>query len=412
MQRAPVALTTTTTTSARRFSSPSENAAVKRTQLYNVHKDELGGTMVPFAGWEMPVLYKSQTIMQSHLHCRASASLFDVSHMGQLVVRGKDSLDFIESLVPGDVKALKQNQGRLTQFTSEKGGILDDTIVTKKAEDLLYIIINAGCVDSDMQHLRQHESRWKAQGKDVSLVLRDDRQLFALQGPKSALVLQRILAPQQPESALPLTKFPFMFGQYMTLSNGIGRCHVMRCGYTGEDGFEVAVPNEKAEQLWKLLLSHAEVAPAGLGARDSLRLEAGLCLMGHDMNADTTPIEADLAWTISKRRRQEGGFPGHQVIMKQLTEGVSRKRVGFTSQGAPARDGAPVLSADGKQVGVVTSGLFSPCLKKPLGMAYVSTSVLSPGGGGEGLSVEVRGKQQAFTLTKMPFVPQSYFKIA
>eukprot|EP00744_Colponema_vietnamica_P000838 GILI01001454.1.p1 GENE.GILI01001454.1~~GILI01001454.1.p1 ORF type:complete len:404 (-),score=158.08 GILI01001454.1:137-1318(-) len=374
----------------------SSSAQPKRTALYNLHL-ELNGKMVEFGGYELPVQYP-EGVLKSHLHTRQEASLFDVSHMGQLRIHGKDRVAFLERLVVADVEAMPVGETKLSLLTNERGGIIDDTVITKQ-DNHIYMVVNAGCKDKDIAHINRHAAEFKASGKDVSIEIMAEHSLIALQGPKAAAVLQRL-------TPVELSKLGFMHGVYTKVDNI--DCIVTRCGYTGEDGFEVSVPNSRAIDLAKRMLAEREVLAAGLGARDSLRLEAGLCLYGHDISEEVTPIEATLAWTIGKRRKEQGGFLGSDVVLKQIKDGVSKKRVGFFVEGAPAREHTEILSESGEKVGVVTSGTFAPCLKKPVAMGYVSTPLSKVG---TKLQFVVRGKNQKGEVTKMPFVPTSYYKV-
>lgn len=315
-------------------------------------------------------------------------------------ITGKDRIEFIESLVPGDVKDLAENSARLTQFTNAKGGIMDDTLVTKKA-DHLYVVVNAGCAEQDIAHLQANAQQWRGNGKDVQVKVIEDHSLVALQGPKAAAVLQRLIKD------VDLNDIAFMTTRDAKIDGIPVRAN--RCGYTGEDGFEISVPHTYVETLAKNLIAQPEVLLAGLGPRDTLRLEAGLCLMGHDMNDTITPVEADLLFTISKRRRAEGGFPGADVVQKQLKEGTQKLRVGFSMEGKPiARESYKIYTEDGStEVGIVTSGSFSPILNKGIGMGYVQTSLSAPG---TKVQIDVRGKRATAVITKMPFVPSKYYR--
>lgn len=363
--------------------------ALARTALHALHL-ELGAKMVPFAGYDMPVQYPAG-ILKEHLHCRSDAALFDVSHMGQAIVRGKDAVAALEALVPGDLQALAPGRIRYTMFTDDNAGILDDLMVTA-ADGHLAVVLNAGCKAADMTHLHA------ALTGDAQATLDDDRALLALQGPKAAMVLAR-LAPGAAE-------MKFMSAAAMDIA-GIA-CGVSRSGYTGEDGFEISVPNARAEDLARKLLAEPEVAPAGLGARDTLRLEAGLCLYGHDIDTTTTPIEAGLTWTISKRRRAEGGFPGAARIQRELADGPQRRRVGIRPEGrAPVRDGAAVMDGGGRAVGQVTSGGFSPSLGAPVAMGYVAAEAATVG---TALALDLRGRAVAAAVADLPFIPHRYHK--
>ncbi|KAK1260858.1 hypothetical protein QJS04_geneDACA018007 [Acorus gramineus] len=326
--RAPPPATTTLLRGLASEPSP----PLKKTALHDFHVEN-GGKMVPFAGWSMPIQYKD-SIMDSTLNCRSNGSLFDVSHMCGLSLRGSSAIPFLESLVVADVAGLKSGTGTLTVFTNDKGGAIDDSVVTKVADDHVYLVVNAGCRDKDLAHIGAHMEAFKKKGGAVDWHIHDERSLLALQGPLAGAVLQTLTKED-------LSKF--YFGEFKMLDvNGV-HCFLTRTGYTGEDGFEISVPSEHTVDLAKAILEKSEgkVRLTGLGARDSLRLEAGLCLYGNDMEQHISPVEAGLSWAIGKRRRAEGGFLGADVILKQLAEGPSIRRVGLFSsgplQGATAR---------------------------------------------------------------------------
>ncbi|XP_012722240.2 aminomethyltransferase, mitochondrial [Fundulus heteroclitus] len=373
----------------------SVEAAVKKTPLFDFHRYH-GGKMVEFAGWSMPVQYKDTHIV-SHMHTREHCSIFDVSHMLQTKIHGKDRIKFMESLVVADIAELKDNQGTLSLFTNEKGGIMDDLIVTKTDQGYLYVVSNAGCADKDSLHMKARLAEYKAAGLDVDLEFIDEA-LIALQGPTMAQTLQAGLKED-------LSKLTFMTSALVTVF-GIPECRVTRCGYTGEDGVEISVPRLRVVELAEKLLSNSEVKLAGLGARDSLRLEAGLCLYGNDIDETTTPVEASLVWTIGKRRRQMKDFPGADIIVPQIKAKTTRKRVGLVSTGPPVRQHTPILSPDGQVIGEVTSGCPSPCLKKNIAMGYVDAAFSK---NGTALQVEIRKKTVPAVVSKMPFVPTSYY---
>ena len=378
----------------RSFASNNTHEVLKRTPLFNFHV-QLGAKMVPFCGWDMPVQYK-EGVLKSHIHTRENASIFDVSHMGQVKITGKDRIKFIESVSVADVEALQMNQARLSSFTTQTFGVIDDCMITKRP-DHIYMVINAGCHDKDMEFLNEQLKIAKNNGMDVDLKEDLDSGLIALQGPKA----MEVLAKHVP---INLTDLPFMY-QVNTKVNNIPIL-VTRCGYTGEDGFEISIPSSHTEDITKLLLNDSATLMAGLGARDSLRLEAGLCLYGHDLNETISPIEAGLLWTITKRRREQGGFPGFETFKKQLKEGVARKRVGILSD-IPARENVEIFNADGKLVGKIDSGTMSPILKKGVAMGYVSTAssnIDTP------LKLSVRGKMVDAKVVKLPFVPSHYYK--
>ncbi|MPQ83539.1 glycine cleavage system aminomethyltransferase GcvT [Pseudomonas sp. MAFF 730085] len=366
-----------------------------KTPLHALHL-ELGARMVPFAGYDMPVQYPLG-VMKEHLHTREHAGLFDVSHMGQIRLSGANAAKALESLVPVDVIDLPVGMQRYAMFTDEQGGILDDLMVANLGNDELFLVVNAACKDQDLAHLRKHI------GDHCSIEpLFEARALLALQGPAAVKVLAR-LAPE-------VSKMTFM--QFATLRLLGVECYVSRSGYTGEDGFEISVPAAKAESLARSLLAETEVQAIGLGARDSLRLEAGLCLYGHDMNTDTTPIEASLLWAISKARRADGaragGFPGAERIFAQQQAGVSRKRVGLLPQErTPVREGAEIVDEHGSVIGTVCSGGFGPSLGGPLAMGYLDSAFTALD---TEVSALVRGKKVPLRVSKMPFVPQRYYR--
>jgi aminomethyltransferase len=369
------------------------------TPLNALHR-ELGGKMVPFAGYDMPVQFPAG-ILKEHLHTRSAAGLFDVSHMGQAWLIAEDGADpaiAFESLVPADVQSLEPGQQRYSQLLNDTGGILDDLMVTRPiaalGRDRLYLVVNAACKDQDLPHIA------KALKGRIRVEPLEDRALIALQGPKASGVAARLFGPT-------LATMPFM-SQTVVAFDGID-LWISRSGYTGEDGYEISVPNDQAEALARLLLGDPTVEPIGLGARDSLRLEAGLCLYGHDIDTTTSPIEAGLLWSIGKRRRAEGGFPGAETVQKQIAEGATRKRVGILPDGrAPAREGTLILDADGgTEIGQITSGGFGPTVGGPVAMGYVPIDYAKPG---TPVFLSVRGKSLPATITKMPFVPPGFFR--
>jgi aminomethyltransferase len=362
--------------------------ALQRTPLDSLHRS-LGAKMVPFAGYAMPVQYP-RGILAEHLHTRTEAGLFDVSHMGQLRLRGRTAAAALERLCPGDILALAAMHQRYTLLTDDRGGILDDLMVTN-AGDHLFVVVNAGRKEADIAHLRRHLDR------EVAIEMLDDRALLALQGPAAAAVMAR-LAPE-------LTRLVFMTAAASMIA-GI-ECFATRSGYTGEDGFEISVASRDAEALARRLLAEPEVAPVGLGARDSLRLEAGLCLYGHDIDETTSVVEADLAWAIGKRRRLEGGFPGAAVLQRQLVEGVTRKRVGIRPEGrAPAREGTVIVQG-AQPVGTITSGGFGPSIDGPVAMGYVAASCAAPG---TEVSLIVRGTPRPARIVTLPFIAPNYHR--
>jgi len=362
--------------------------ALKTTPLDALHR-ELGGEMVSFAGYDMPVHYKSG-ILKEHLHTRRACGLFDVSHMGQAILRGEEVQGAIESLTPSDIRALAPNGLRYSLLMNEQGGIRDDFMVTNRG-DHLYLVVNAACKEADFAYiaasLPHHE-----------LEILEDRALLALQGPKAASVLGRFVGG--------LEGLYFMNMTELTLA-GID-CLVSRSGYTGEDGFEISCPADRAEELARCFLAEAEVEAIGLGARDSLRLEVGLCLYGADIDETTSPIEASLNWAVGKRRREEGGFPGHAVVMQHLSDGIARKRVGIKPLGrAPARAQTEITDENGHIIGAITSGGFGPSFNGPVAVGYVRHEFSKAG---TSVQLNVRGKSMPAEIARLPFVPQRYYK--
>ncbi len=371
------------------------NEILQRTPLYEAHK-ALGAKLVAFAGYDMPVHYPTG-VLSEHNWTRASAGLFDVSHMGQCFIVGADfgtTARAMEKLVPADVVGLVPQQQRYSQLLNTDGGVLDDLMITRAAyagyEGWLYVVVNASRKDADYAHIAAHLPG------GVTLQPGVDMALLALQGPKAEAVLMK-LNPAARE---------LKFMHYASLNIGGVEAHVSRSGYTGEDGFEISVYAKDAVTLWDLLLSDAAVKPIGLGARDSLRLEAGLCLYGHDIDETTSPIEAGLQWSIAKRRRVEGGFIGAQRVQRELAEGVLRKRVGIKPAGrAPARDGTDIQDTAGRNIGVITSGGFGPTVNGPIAMGYVETASSHIG---TPLQLIVRGQALPASVVSLPFVPNTF----
>ncbi len=362
---------------------------LQSTLLHNLHVS-LGAKMVPFAGYDMPVQYPSG-ILTEHRHTRAQAGLFDIGHMGQAILRGDNVAAALETLMPGDIAGLEQGQTRYSQFTNEAGGILDDLMVTNRG-DHIFLVVNAGCKDADFAHIQKHI------GDRVELEILANRGLIALQGPMAATVLNR--------HAQGVEAMPFLTMQDIEI-DGIA-CLVSRAGYTGEDGYEISVPGEKSVELAELLLAEAEVEPIGLGARDTLRLEAGLCLYGHDIDETTSPIEAGLLWSIGKRRREDGDFLGAERIISEIENKPSRRRVGILPDGrAPAREGTEITDQSGNNIGVVTSGGFGPTVDGPIAMGYVSRENAAVD---TMLQLTVRGKRLNSKVIKLPFVEQNYYR--
>lgn len=369
--------------------SPSdpETPPLRASPLAALHA-ELGGRLVPFAGWSLPVQYQAG-ILAEHRQCRDRAALFDVSHMGQASLHGSDAAAALERLALGDLRELRANRQRYSLLTNDRGGILDDMMIANLG-DRLHLVVNASRAAFDFAHIAT------ALPAGVRLAPRDDLALLALQGPLAAQALAR-LAPAA-------TALPFM-GVAQLDVDGIAVL-ASRSGYTGEDGFELSVAAGHAEQLARRLLAQPEVAPAGLGARDSLRLEAGLPLYGQDIDEDTTPVEAGLNWVIGKRRRMAWDFPGAASIRRQLDNGASRRRVGLRPHGrAPVRAGTVIVADDGRNLGVVTSGGFSPTCDGPIAMGYVQTDCARDG---TALAMLLRGKPIAAETVPLPFVPHRY----
>lgn len=370
-----------------------------RTPLYAEHM-ALGARMVPFAGYTMPVQYPTG-VLKEHLHTRAAASLFEVSHMGQAVLADDDDsfervAEALEALVPANILELKPGQQRYSQLLNDAGGIIDDLMVTRPEninDGHLYLVLNASRKAEDVRHIARHLP------SGVRIEIKPDRALIAIQGPKATDVLSK-LCPKAGGLA-------FMHAAKVRI--GTIDCHVSRSGYTGEDGFEISVAAADAAALWRELLGSGEVvAPCGLGARDTLRLEAGLCLYGNDIDETTSPIEANLAWSIPKRRRASGGFPGASRITSELANGPKRVRVGLRAEGRmPVRAGAPIfLEAEGgTAVGTITSGAFAPSLSTPVAMGYVPPKLSDVG---KTLFAEVRGQRVPLTVVRLPFVPARY----
>lgn len=371
--------------------SESPEGPLKRTPLYELHR-ELGARLVPFAGYEMPVQYPTG-ILAEHAQTRSAAGLFDVSHMGQVRLTakpGQDAAKALETLVPGDITGLQPGQQRYTQFTNDAGGILDDLMVTSTGDHLL-LVINAACKEADLAHLQKNLSA------TCEVEPMFSRGLLALQGPQAAQALAQLV----PQAAT----MKFMTGAFFVIDGA--RCYVTRSGYTGGDGYEISTPADATEAIARKLLAQPEVKPIGLGARDSLRLEAGLCLYGHDIDTTTTPVEAVLLWSIGKERRVQGGFPGAATIQKQIAEGSSRKRIGLLPEGkAIAREGAEI-AIEGKIVGKVTSGGFSPTLGRAVAMGYVDRALSA---NGTNVELIVRGKPAPAEIAPMPFVKHAYYR--
>ncbi|GGH54195.1 aminomethyltransferase [Comamonas phosphati] len=365
------------------------------TPLHALHQ-ELGARMVPFAGYSMPVQYP-QGLMAEHLHTRQSAGLFDVSHMGQLLLRGPQAAQALESLMPMDVQDLGLNKQRYGLLLNDEGGILDDLMFVNRGDDL-FLIVNGACKQADIAHIRNRI------GQTCEVIALPDRALLALQGPKAVRALSRLLPH--------VTGLVFMAGNHFDWQGH--RLYITRSGYTGEDGFEISVPAAGAEALARALLAQPEVAPVGLGARNSLRLEAGLCLYGSDMDAATTPAQASLGWAVQKVRRaggaREGGFPGADLVLSELQDPgrLPRKRVGLVAlERIPVREPAVLENMDGQHIGHITSGLLSPSLNQPVALAYVQPDYAAAG---TQIFAMVRGKPVPMQVTATPFVPANYHR--
>lgn len=379
------------------MAGPEAAGDLQKTPLYDLHV-ELGARMVPFAGYEMPVQYPSG-IMTEHLYTRENAGLFDVSHMGQAILHGPDhetTARALEALCPSNFVELGRGKQRYTVFLNDEGGIIDDLMVTRplseERDGQLLLVVNAARKDVDYPHLQARLP------ENVRLEIIEDKALIALQGPKAV----EVVAAHAPAAA----DLGFMSGDFMEF-DGIA-CHISRAGYTGEDGVEMSVPAGAAEAIARALLADDRVKPIGLGARDSLRLEAGLCLYGHDLDETTSPVEGNITFAMQKRRREEGGFPGAERIQSELKSGAGRVRIGLKLEGrAPAREGAEIRQPDGPIVGVVTSGGFAPSLGAPIAMGYVSADHAAIG---SKLNLVVRGRELPAEVVDMPFVPHRYHR--
>jgi aminomethyltransferase len=363
------------------------------TPLDALHR-ELGARMVPFAGYELPVQYPAG-IIREHLHTRAAASLFDVSHMGQLVLGGPGATEVLERLVPVDLQALESERQSYALFTNEQGGVLDDLIITRWTPERFFLVVNAACKARDIAHLQAH-----LDGQALEVL--EGQALLALQGPQARAVMAELCPPA--------ADLVFMQGCCARIDDA--DVYITCSGYTGEDGFELSVPAERAEAVARRLLAFDAVEPAGLGARDSLRLEAGLCLYGHELTPEIDPVQAGLVWSISRSRRADGqrpgGFPGAEMIFRRMAEGAPLRRVGLTVVGRrPVREGQPVLDQAGRRVGEVCSAGYGASVGSPIAMAYIERPLGEPG---TELAVEVRGQPQPVTVTRMPFTPQRYYR--
>ena len=363
--------------------------ALKTTPLNAAHR-ALGARMVGFGGYDMPVQYEG--VLAEHRWTREHAGLFDVSHMGQAKITGADAIAQFQRFVPGDYEILKAGKQKYSLLLNAEGGIMDDLMAGKPDHDGLYVVVNAGNKDADFAFLNANLAG------DAKLVVLDDRALLAIQGPEAAEVMAKHEAA--------LAEMGFMDSARLMLF-GVD-CFVSRSGYTGEDGYEISVPNADAERVWNTILEDARVKPIGLGARDSLRLEAGLPLHGHDVDATTSPVEAALTFALSKSRKEAADFNGAETILKQLADGPARVRIGLhVKEGAPAREGAEIADMDGNLIGVITSGGPSPTLGRNIAMGYAPPAFAALG---TELKVIVRGKPAAAEVVATPFVATRYYR--
>ena len=362
---------------------------MQKTALYNYHKN-LGAKFVPFAGYEMPIQY-SEGIVKEHISTRTYAGFFDVSHMGQFFLEGDSTLDkALEKIIPADLDSLKLNQSKYSFLLNDSGGIIDDLIITRTNKGF-NIILNAACKENDIKQISKYLSSEHKKNLNSNL------SLIALQGPKAVVILERLIPS--------VSKLKFMNGDNFKFSGAT--LYITRSGYTGEDGFEISIPNEKVENLTKLFVNN-KVKPIGLGARDTLRLEAGLCLYGHDLSEEINPVEANLKWAIAKKRREEGGFNGWKKIKEILDNGCSKIRVGILPEGRIiAREGTKIFSIEDKEIGKITSGTFAPSVNAPVAMGYINSDY---SGVGNKIKIEVRGKKYNAKISKLPFYKKSYVK--
>ncbi|KAK9385348.1 hypothetical protein V1515DRAFT_608341 [Lipomyces mesembrius] len=382
----------------RTFANNANSTPLLHTPLYDLHLAH-GASMHPFAGFSMPITYETQSIIESNKWVRSQAGLFDVSHMVQHIFTGKDVTTFLERITPTDVRELAPYSGVYSMFLNNNGGIVDDIIITKHTDDKYYIVTNAACRAGDLAFLEEQK---KLHGRsDIGHEILEEWGLLALQGPRAAEALQGL-------TDFDLTQLKF--GNVGLVPVKGSKYWVSRSGYTGEDGFEISVPKEETLGFTERLLgeSNSVVKLAGLGVRDALRLEAGLCLYGQDLDEITTPIQASLSWVVGKRRRLEGGFNGYEVIAEELKNGTSRRRVGFLSDGPPAREGSKIYEKAGvKLIGVVTSGLPSPTVGRNIAMGYVEKSFMKRG---TEVLFDIRSRKRPGTVAKIPFVPPNYYR--
>ncbi len=361
----------------------------QKTALYQLHKN-LGAKFVPFAGYEMPIQYKDG-IVKEHISTRTHAGFFDVSHMGQLFLEGDETLtEALEKIIPSDLKTLKINHSKYSFLLNKDGGIIDDLIITKTKKGFS-IILNAACKDNDVKQIIQFLE------KNHKYLLTNDLSLIALQGPKAVQILERLLPG--------VSNLKFMTGNNFIYDSE--NLYITRSGYTGEDGFEISIPNKKVEKLVNFLISN-DVKPVGLGARDTLRLEAGLCLYGHELNEKINPVEANLKWAIAKKRKEDGGFNGWNKIKNLLTKGSEKIRVGIKPEGKViARENTKIFSSDDLEIGFVTSGTFGPSVNAPVAMGYLKSEFSKIG---TSIKLEIRGKKYGGKVSELPFYKKSYVK--
>ncbi len=361
----------------------------QKTALYNIHKN-LGAKFVPFAGYEMPIQYKDG-IVQEHLSTREYAGFFDVSHMGQFFIKEKENLAVtLEKIIPADLKKLKVNHSKYSFLLNDKGGVIDDIIITKKKDGIL-IILNAACKEKDIKQISKYLK------SSFETILDEKSSLVALQGPRSAEILEKICPG--------VKELKFMQGNEFTIKGKFS--YITRSGYTGEDGFEISIENSEVEKLIEFFIEN-KVKPVGLGARDTLRLEAGLCLYGHDLNEEINPVEANLKWAISKRRREEGGFNGFETIKKDLEKGTEKIRVGLKPLSRIiAREGVKIFSENEKEIGIVTSGTYGPSVKLPVAMGYINSNFSKEG---TKIKILIRDKFYDAQICRLPFYKKNYVK--
>jgi len=363
---------------------------VQKTALYNIHKN-LGAKFVPFAGYKMPIQY-SDGIVKEHISTRKFAGFFDVSHMGQFYIEGEgSSLDeALEKIIPADLKSLNVNQSKYSFLLNSEGGIIDDLIITRRKNGF-YIVLNAACKENDIKHISKNLT------KNHKFYLCSKNSLIAVQGPKSSEILEKKIKG--------ISNLKFMYGDFFEFDSE--KLYATRSGYTGEDGFEISVPNNKVENFIKFLVNN-KVKPIGLGARDTLRLEAGLCLYGHDLNEKINPIEANLKWAIGKKRQKTGGFNGWKKIKENIEQGTSKVRVGILPEGKIiAREGTKIFSIKDEEIGTVTSGTFGPSVNASVAMGYINSNFSKIG---VSVKLEVRGKKYNAKISKLPFYKKSYAK--